>query len=64
MNTPDNKEIKNREHNARASVADGWHRREAPLRKGAEQGFPESLAVYTRIKAAPCTRPAGLLFFI
>ena len=35
MNTPDSNEIKNRERNAWASVADGWHRRDALLRKGA-----------------------------
>ena len=35
MSTPDNNEIKNRERNAWASVADGWQRRDALLRKGA-----------------------------
>ena len=35
MSAPDNNEIKNRKRNAWASVADGWQRRDALLRKGA-----------------------------
>jgi ubiquinone/menaquinone biosynthesis C-methylase UbiE len=35
MSTPENKELKERERNAWASVADGWQRRDALLRKGA-----------------------------
>jgi ubiquinone/menaquinone biosynthesis C-methylase UbiE len=35
MRTPENKELKERERNAWASVADGWQRRDALLRKGA-----------------------------
>jgi ubiquinone/menaquinone biosynthesis C-methylase UbiE len=35
MSTPENKELKERERNAWASVADGWQRRDALLREGA-----------------------------